>query len=74
MNYLTYLSLSKPKFTRNQTVGFIGGIGKIKNIQQQNNRWTYTIKMSMGAKPDFGRLGAETTILLEEHDLRRFDN
>jgi hypothetical protein len=63
--------LNKPKFHLYQTVHFIGGIGTIENIQRQDSRWTYTIKMSMGEKPDFGRVGAETTILLEEQDIRQ---
>jgi hypothetical protein len=62
--------LSKPKFCCHQTVSFIGGAGKIKSIQRQDDRWTYTIEMSMGAMPDFGRIGAETTILLEEQDIQ----
>lgn len=61
---------NKPKFTPHQTVGFIGGMGKIKSIQQQDRRWVYTIEMNMGAEPDFGRVGAETTIVLAEQDIR----
>jgi hypothetical protein len=45
-------------------------MGKIKSLQQQDSRWVYTIEMSMGAEPDFGRVGAETTIILAEQDLR----
>lgn len=63
--------LNKPKFYHHQTVSFIGGVGKINKIQPQNSRWTYTIEMSMGVKPNFGRVGAETTILLEEQDILR---
>jgi hypothetical protein len=63
--------LTKPTFAPNQTVRFIGGMGKIKSIQQQDSRWVYTIEMSMGAEPDFGRLGAETAIVLAEQDIRR---
>lgn len=62
--------LNRPKFYHHQTVSFIGGVGKIKNIQLQDSCWTYTIEMSMGVKPDFGRVGAETTIVLEEQDIR----
>lgn len=61
--------LSKPKFSPYQTVRFIGGVGQIKSIQRQDSRWAYTIEMSMGEKPDFGRVGGETTIVLEEHDI-----
>ncbi|MGL5834641.1 MAG: hypothetical protein ACRC1Z_15605 [Waterburya sp.] len=62
--------LTKPKFVPNQTVRFIGGMGKITSIQPQDSRWVYTIEMSMGAEPDFGRVGAETTIVLAEQDVR----
>ena len=62
--------LTKPKFLLNQKVRFIGGKGKIKSIQRQNNSWNYTIEMNMGAEPDFGRVGAETTVVLEERDIR----
>jgi hypothetical protein len=62
--------LNKPKFFPNQTVSFIGGIGKIKNIQRQDTRWTYTVEMGMGKTPHFGRVGAETTIVLEEQDIK----
>jgi hypothetical protein len=65
INYL----LSKPKFASNQKVYFIGGMGRIKNTQQQDSRWVYTIEMSLGVKPDFGRVGAETTIILAEQDI-----
>ena len=61
---------TQPKFSCNQIVCFIGGKGKIESIQPQDNCWTYIIKMTMGTKPDFGRVGAETTIILEEQDIR----
>jgi hypothetical protein len=61
--------LNKPKFTPHQTVSFIGGVGQVKSIQRQNSRWTYIVEMSMGEKPNFGRVGGETTIVLEEHDI-----
>ena len=65
--------LNRHKFNLEQTVRFIGGIGKIKSIQRQDNIWTYTIEMKMGDKPDFGRVGAETTIVLEEQDIRQLN-
>ena len=58
-----------PQFPCHQTVRFLGGTGKIKSIQQQAICWTYHVEMSMGVKPDFGRVGAETTIVLEEQEL-----
>ena len=58
-----------PQFHCHQTVHFLGGIGKIKSIQPQAIGWAYHVEMSMGAEPDFGRVGAETTIVLEEQEL-----
>jgi hypothetical protein len=63
----------KPKFNCDQIVSFIGGEGKITNIQRQDNCWAYIIEMTMGAKPDFGRIGAETTIVLAEQDISQAD-
>ena len=60
-----------PRFDRHQTVRFFGGTGKIKDIQRQDICWIYHVEMNQGAEPDFGRIGAETTIVLEEHDLRQ---
>ncbi|WP_036487853.1 hypothetical protein [Myxosarcina sp. GI1] len=61
---------TQPKFELNQTVSFIGGIGKIKDCQLEINEWTYTVEMIMNSEPDFGRIGTETTIVLEESDIR----
>ncbi|MGF1589843.1 MAG: hypothetical protein ACFCU7_11480 [Pleurocapsa sp.] len=61
--------LNQPKFKRNQIVSFVGGSGKVKSIQKRDDFWLYTIEMSQGAKPDFGRVGAETRIILEEEDI-----
>ena len=60
-----------PQFDCHQTVRFFGGTGKIKSIQKQAICWTYHVEMSMGIEPDFGRVGAETTIVLEEQDIRQ---
>ena len=59
-----------PQFDCHQTVRFFGGTGKIKNIQRQDICWIYYVEMSQGVEPDFGRLGAETTIVLEEQEIR----
>ncbi len=58
-----------PQFHCHQTVRFVGGTGKIKSVQQQAICWAYHVEMSMGVEPDFGRVGAETTIVLEEQEL-----
>ena len=61
----------RPRFDCHQTVRFFGGIGKIKNIQRQAICWIYHVEMIQGIEPDFGRIGAETTIVLEEQDIRQ---
>jgi hypothetical protein len=50
-------------------VRFLGGVGKIKSFRPESNTWTYAVKREMGAEPDFGRIGAETTIRLHEDDI-----
>ncbi|BAU63426.1 hypothetical protein STA3757_07900 [Stanieria sp. NIES-3757] len=61
--------LNQPKFDQDQTVCFLGGTGTIKSRHQEANMWTYTVEMSMGLEPDFGRIGAETRIVLDEIDI-----
>lgn len=65
--------LDKPKFHQQQKVGFIGGTGKVKKLQREAGIWLYTVEMNMGLEPDFGRIGAETTIVLEEQDIRKVE-
>ncbi|MGF1676354.1 MAG: hypothetical protein ACFCUV_22115 [Rivularia sp. (in: cyanobacteria)] len=66
---MTINCLDKPKFHHQQKVSFVGGMGKVKNLQKEAGTWIYIVEMSMGPEPDFGRIGAETTILLEEQDI-----
>ena len=61
--------ISGPKYDKNQTVFFIGGVGTIKNYKPESNTWNYAIEMEMGPEPYFGRLGNETTVLLDEADI-----
>ena len=60
-----------PRFTKNDMVQFPGGIGTIKNYRPAANTWTYAVEMEMGPEPDFGRVGSETTVLLDEAELER---
>lgn len=61
--------MSVPKFSPNQLVRFIGGEGKVKGLHADSGYWSYTVEMEMGAEPEMGRVGYETTILLSEADL-----
>ncbi|MDX2098606.1 MAG: hypothetical protein SFW36_12590 [Leptolyngbyaceae cyanobacterium bins.59] len=59
-----------PKYQPNQRVHFVGGEGTVRGFFPNSGTWTYAVEMEMGPKPAVGRIGAETTILLMEMDLR----
>lgn len=59
-----------PKFSTNQIVQFVGGIGKIKNLKPDSRTWTYAVEMEMGPLPEVGRVGFETTVILDESDIQ----
>jgi len=58
-----------PKWGNDLMVRFLGGVGKIKSFRPESNSWSYAVEMDMGPEPDFGRVGAETTIILYEDDI-----
>lgn len=60
---------TQPRFRTNQMVHFVGGVGKIKNSRPESATWTYAVEMEMGPEPEMGRVGFETTILLNEADI-----
>ncbi len=59
-----------PKFRNTQWVSFVGGEGIVRSYKPESGTWTYLIEMALGLEPDFGRVGAESMILLTEADLR----
>ncbi|WP_073070635.1 hypothetical protein [Phormidesmis priestleyi] len=59
-----------PKFRHAQLVSFVGGEGIVKSYKPESGNWTYLIEMALGLEPDFGRVGAETMLFLNEADLR----
>jgi hypothetical protein len=59
----------EPKFRPKQRVTFVGGEGIIRRCISKLGRWVYLIEMALGLEPEFGRIGAETMVLLEEEDL-----
>lgn len=61
---------SLPKFSRGRAVRFIGGSGIIKNYKPNTGTWSYMVEMDMGVPPEMGRIGFETTILLDEADIQ----
>ncbi|BBD62781.1 hypothetical protein NIES2109_56310 (plasmid) [Nostoc sp. HK-01] len=62
--------MKMPKFRNAQWVSFVGGEGIVRSYTPEYGRWIYLIEMALGLEPDFGRVGAETMILLTEADLR----
>ncbi len=58
-----------PKFRHKQQVKFSGGEGVIRNYKSEFGGWTYLVEMTLGLEPDFGRIGPETSVLLNEEDL-----
>lgn len=63
-----------PQFRKGQKVSFIGGSGTIKNYQSDAGSWSYLVEMEMGPEPEMGRIGAETTIMLNQIDLSVYEN
>ncbi len=59
-------------FSMVEMVRFAGAVGRIKSYRPNVNTWTYAVEMEMGPEPDFGRVGGETTLLLDEADLQRY--
>lgn len=66
---MALMTLAKPRFGKDQRVGFVGGAGTVKNYQLEAGTWAYLIEMDMGPEPEMGRVGSETRILLLESDL-----
>jgi hypothetical protein len=67
---MTLICNGVPTFRPKQRVRFVGGEGVIQNYKSEIRGVMYLIKMALGPKPDFGRVGSETTIILNEADLR----
>ncbi|GAP94133.1 hypothetical protein [Leptolyngbya sp. NIES-2104] len=59
-----------PGFHNAQRVRFVGGEGIVRSYKPEAGTWTYSIEMALGVEPEFGRIGAETMVVLAESDLR----
>jgi hypothetical protein len=59
----------KPKFCNEHLVSFAGGEGIVRRANWECDRWTYLVEMALGEEPEFGRIGPETMVLLDETDL-----
>lgn len=68
------LTRTVPRYSANQVVSFLGGMGKVLSFHPDSGAWTYTIEMEMGEAPEMGRLGAETMILIHETEIQGVRN
>lgn len=66
---MTTALAQSPGFQQAQKVTFIGGNGVVKSCKYEAGTWSYVVEMSLGTKPSFGRIGAETMVLFNEADL-----
>jgi hypothetical protein len=66
---MTAICMRAPKFHHMQWVSFTGGEGAVRSYKFEFGGWTYLIEMELEEEPDFGRIGAETMVLLNEADL-----
>jgi hypothetical protein len=67
--FMTTTLIGMPSFRPAQQVRFVGGEGIVRNYQADTGTWIYLIEMPLGQEPDFGRVGAETMVVLPEADL-----
>ncbi len=63
-------AIATPRFSKNQLVCFIGGVGKILYCQPDSGTWAYAVEMEMEPEKTLGRVGAETRLLLQEADIQ----
>lgn len=70
----TAIAMTPPRFSKNQMVCFVGGVGTIRSCRPESGTWTYVVEMELGPEPDMGRVGSETTILLLEADIHEVRN
>jgi hypothetical protein len=63
-----------PKFRQSQMVCFQGGTGRVRRCHLKSGTWAYAVEMALGPEPESGRVGSETTILLNETDMQALMN
>ncbi|MBD2060037.1 hypothetical protein H6F88_29275 [Oculatella sp. FACHB-28] len=66
---MTATLIRRPIFRPMQRVSFVGGEGIVRSYKPNAGTWAYLVEMPLGLNPDFGRVGAETMVLLNEADL-----
>jgi hypothetical protein len=63
-------SIELQKFALTQRVKFVGGEGIVRNFKFEAGNWIYLVEMPLELEPKFGRIGAETMVVLNERELR----
>ncbi|MGB3492484.1 MAG: hypothetical protein WBA57_07140 [Elainellaceae cyanobacterium] len=66
---MTEILIRSPSFYYAQRVSFLGGEGIVQSYKYEAETWTYIVKMALGPEPQFGRIGSETSVFLDEADL-----
>lgn len=66
---MTTTLMKVPSFRNTQQVRFVGGEGIVRKFKLESGSWMYVVEMALGLEPDFGRVGAETMVVLNEADL-----
>ncbi len=66
---MSNILMNAPIFQQTQRVKFAGGDGIVQSFKPESGSWLYDIEMALGPKPLFGRVGAETIIILNEEEL-----
>jgi hypothetical protein len=64
---MTATCMPRPRFRTEHLVRFVGGEGTIRGTKWEFGRWMYLVKL--GIEPEFGRIGPEAMILLDETEL-----
>lgn len=66
---MTATTLTTPRFREGQIVGFTGGSGTVIGRRPEAGSWLYLVEMELGPEPKMGRIGYETTIVLNQSEL-----
>ncbi len=70
LGLMTTNLMTKPRYAKEQIVCFVGGAGTILSCRPDSDTWIYVVEMELGPEPDMGRVGSETTVLLDEADIQ----
>jgi hypothetical protein len=72
---MTIKLIEPPSFSRDRQVSFVGGEGIIRSFKYEDGTWKYLVEMPLApVMPEFGRIGAETIVLLDEVELAAIGN